>query len=263
MTEPQSSAFGETLKAWRARRHLSQLDLALDANVSARHISFMETGRSKPSREMVLQLAETMSLPLRARNDLLEQAGYVRAFAETGLDAETLGPVRMALDHMLASHMPYPALICDRHWTLVDANPAARALLAPLHIDGDVQNMVRMVVTNPIAKTLILNWTEVVRDFAGRLRLEVSRSGGDPVLRELLDLVRIDGEAPEQDRTSARPFIPVLLRHGESTLSLMSMLAEFGTARDITIGDLRIELFFPGDGATETFLRTAAEGFFK
>jgi transcriptional regulator with XRE-family HTH domain len=258
MTDPHSSAFGDTLKAWRARRHLSQLDLALDANVSARHISFLETGRSKPSREMVLQLAETMSLPLRARNELLEQAGYVRAFAETGLDAETLGPVRMALNHMLASHMPYPALIFDRHWTLIDANAAAQALLAPLLVEGSDPNMVRMVATNPAARTLILNWPEIMHDFAGRLRLEVSRSGGDPILRELLDLVRVDGEAPETDRASVRPFIPVLLRHGEDTLSLISMLAEFGTARDITISDLRIELFFPGDTPTEQFLRKSA-----
>ncbi len=257
MTEPQLSAFGETLKAWRTRRHLSQLDLALDANVSARHISFLETGRSKPSREMVLQLAETMSLPLRARNDLLEQAGYVRAFAEVGLDAETLGPVRMALNHMLASHMPYPALICDRHWSLIDANPAARALLSPLLRDGEVPNMVRMVVANPVAKTMIVNWQEVVRDFAGRLRLEVTRSGGDPILRELLDLVRVAADASEEERATSRPFIPVLLRHGETTLSLMSMLAEFGTARDITISDLRIELFFPGDTLTEQALRMA------
>ncbi len=258
MTAPHASPFGETLKVWRTRRHLSQLDLALDANVSSRHISFLETGRSKPSREMVLQLAETMSLPLRARNDLLEQAGFVRAFAETGLDAETLGPVRMALDHMLASHMPYPALICDRHWTLIDANPAARALLSPLHGASGETNLVRMIATNPMAQQMIVNWAEVIQDFAGRLRLEVSRSGGDPVLRALLDLVRVATGEREEDRTSTRPFIPVLLRHGESTLSLMSMLAEFGTARDITIGDLRIELFFPGDGATEQFFRAAA-----
>jgi transcriptional regulator with XRE-family HTH domain len=256
MTEPTASTFGETLVAWRKRRHLSQLDLALDANVSARHISFLETGRSKPSREMVLQLAETMSLPLRARNDLLEQAGYVRAFAEARLDAETLAPVRMALTHMLASHTPYPALICDRHWNLIDANPAARMLLAPLHVADGMQNIVRMVVTNPIAKTMILNWCDVIRDFAARVRLETARSGGDPVLRDLLDLVRATGVEAEPDSSSPQPFIPVLLRHGEGTLSLISMLAEFGTARDITIGDLRIELFFPADSATDHVLRS-------
>jgi transcriptional regulator with XRE-family HTH domain len=258
MTEPQPSAFGETLKVWRTRRHLSQLDLALDANVSSRHISFLETGRSKPSREMVLQLAETMSLPLRARNELLEQAGFVRAFAETVLDAETLGPVRMALDHMLASHMPYPALIFDRHWGLIDANPAARLFLSPLQGGSGETNMVRLIAANPLAKQLIVNWADVIHDFAGRLRLEISRSGGDPVLRDLLELVRLVGDTPEPDRPSSRPFIPVLMRHGESTLSLMSMLAEFGTARDITISDLRIELFFPGDPATELFLKANA-----
>ena len=250
MTTLSTLPFGETLKAWRARRHLSQLDLALDANVSARHISFLETGKARPSREMVLQLAETMSLPLRARNELLEQAGFVRAFAETGLDAETLGPIRTALSHMLASHMPFPALICDRHWTLIDANPAAKALLAPLL--GRESNVARMLATSPLARQLIANWTELMRDFAGRLRLEVARSGGDPILRELLELVKVDDEP---HTASARPFIPVILRNGESSLSLMSMLAEFGTPRDITISDLRIELFFPADAATEAYFR--------
>jgi transcriptional regulator with XRE-family HTH domain len=253
MTTLSTSPFGDTLKAWRARRHLSQLDLALDANVSARHISFLETGKARPSREMVLQLAETMGLPLRARNELLEQAGFVRAFAETGLDAETLGPIRTALTHMLASHMPFPAVIFDRHWTLIDANPAAKTLLAPLL--GAETNMVRLVATNPLARQMIANWTELMRDFAGRLRLEVARSGGDPILRELLELVKVDDEEPHTP--SARPFIPVILRRGESTLSLMSMLAEFGTPRDITISDLRIELFFPADAATDAFFRGA------
>ena len=252
MSLTTTTPFGNTLKAWRARRHLSQLDLALDANVSARHISFLETGKARPSREMVLQLAETMSLPLRARNELLEQAGFVRAFAETGLDAETLGPVRAALSHMLASHMPFPAIIFDRHWTIIDANPATRALLAPLL--GTETNMVRLVATNPLARQMIVNWSELVRDFAHRLRLEVSRSGGDPILRELLELVKIDDAEPRAP--SARPFIPVILRNGESTLSFMSMLAEFGTPRDITISDLRIELFFPADVATETHFNT-------
>jgi hypothetical protein len=131
--------------------------------------------------------------------------------------------------------------------------------LSTLLIDGEVPNLVRMVAANPAAKAKILNWPEVVRDFAGRLRLEVTRSGGDPILRELLNLVRNTGEEAEPDRTSARPFIPVLLRHGEGTLSLISMLAEFGTARDITIGDLRIELFFPADATTEQVLRRAAK----
>ena len=252
MSQPLPSPFGENLKAWRARRHLSQLDLALDANVSARHISYLETGKARPSREMVLQLAETMSLPLRARNELLEQAGFVRSFAETRLDAETLGPVRTALTHMLASHMPFPALVCDRHWTLIDANGAAQQILAPLQGDGGQPNLARMIATNPRARQMIVNWPEVMRDFAGRLRLEVARSGGDPILRELLNVVKVDDD---DQPASARPFIPVVLRAGETTLSLMSMLAEFGTPRDITISDLRIELFFPADAATEAFFR--------
>lgn len=255
MTLHSNTSFGDALKAWRTRRHLSQLDLALDANVSARHISFLETGRARPSREMVLQLAQTMNLPLRARNELLEQAGFVRVFAETGLDARALGPIRAALDHMLASHMPYPALICDRYWSLIDANPAARSLLSPLQGDETAPNIARMIATNPVAREVIENWDEVIADFTSRLKLEAGRSGGDPRLNALLELVGTAAPARPDEVSSAQPFIPVRLRLGATRLSLLSMLAEFGTPRDITISDLRIELFFPADQATEAFFR--------
>lgn len=255
MNETQPASFGDALKAWRTRRHLSQLDLALEANVSTRHISFLETGRAQPSREMVMQLASSLNLPLRARNELLEHAGYARAFRESRLEAEALKPVRAALDHMLASHAPYPALICDRHWTLVDANAAARQLLSPLQDQSGERNLVRMVATSPAARQQILNWDEVMRDFSGRLRLEVRRSGGDEVLSGLLSLINDSIGALLDEPASGRPFIPVRLALPQGELSLMSMLAEFGTPRDITISDLRIELFFPADDAAAAFFK--------
>ncbi len=255
MTLHSGTSFGEALKTWRTRRHLSQLDLALDANVSARHISFLETGRARPSREMVLQLARTLDLPLRARNELLEQAGFRRAFAETGLDASALAPIRAALDHMLRSHMPYPALICDRYWTLIDANPAAHSLLSPLLGGGSERNIARMLASNPAAREVIENWDEVIGDFASRLKLEAGRSGGDPILNALLQLVGSAAPARSDENSSAQPFISVRLRLGATRLSMLSMLAEFGTPRDITISDLRIELFYPADQATEAFFR--------
>lgn len=253
------TAFGSGLKAWREQRRMSQLELALAANVSARHISFLESGRARPSRQMVLQLAETMALPLRQRNELLEQAGYARAFAEAGLDAASLAPVRQALGHMLAGHMPFPALICDRHWNLVDANPAAGTLLGPLLADGE-RNIIRVIAGTAAARAAIANWEEVVAELACRLRLEVARSGGDPALAALLALLEKAAPARPAGDATGRPFVAVEMRRGEATLSLMSMLAEFGTPRDISIADLRIELFFPADQASEAMLRADAAG---
>lgn len=248
------TTFGEGLRRWRQQRQWSQLDLSLEAEISARHVSNLETGRAQPSRDMVLHLAATLGLPLRARNELLEQAGFTRVFTETALGDRALDVVRAALRHMLTAHLPLPALVCDRHWNLVEANAAASALLAPMQDASG--NLARMIATAPRARELILNWNEVVFDFASRLRLEVARSGGDARLQSLLELVR--GVLPARVDTDAtagpdRPFIPVRLRHSGGDLALVSMLAEFGTPRDITISDLRIELFFPADPATARF----------
>ena len=254
--------FAESLKSWRAQRNLSQLDLALEANVSARHIAFLETGKSRPSREMVLQLAESLQLSLRARNEMLEQAGFARAFRETGLEGASLAPVRGALQHMLNSHAPYPAIICDRHWALVDANASAAAILAPLRGESAETNIVRLVLMSPVARQLILNWSEAAHDLASRLRLEIRRSGGDPVLVDLLAQAQAvlresggDGESRQREIRND-PFVPVRIQLPGRVLSLVSILAEFGTPRDITVADLRIELFFPTDTETEAFLRS-------
>jgi transcriptional regulator with XRE-family HTH domain len=249
------TTFGDGLRRWRQQRSWSQLDLSLEADISARHVSNLETGRAQPSREMVLHLSETLGLPLRARNELLEQAGFTRAFGETKLDGASLAVIREALQHMLTGHMPLPALVCDRYWNLVDTNATAQALLAPLQ-DGS-GNLARMMMT-PTAQALILNWPELVADFMNRLRLEVARSGGDPRLQGLLDAIRRVAPSREVAEPTDRPFIPVRLRHPEGDLALISLLAEFGAPRDITISDLRIELFLPADDATRVFFEAAA-----
>jgi transcriptional regulator with XRE-family HTH domain len=260
MTIVARPPFAESLKRWRSRRNLSQLDLALDADVSARHIAFLETGRAKPSREMVLRLSERLQLPLRARNDLLEQAGFASAFPEAHLDSRTLEPVRSVMAHMLARHAPYPAMICDRHWGVVEANASAQALLAPLAGGETAINIVRLIIGNPVAREIILNWTDVAQDLASRLRLELKRSGGDPTLQALLTAAEIELRGVETRLDSperAGPFIPVRIRSPHGILSLVSVLAEFGTPRDITVGDLRIELFFPCDAETEAHFQSA------
>jgi transcriptional regulator with XRE-family HTH domain len=248
--------FGAALKDWRTRRRLSQLDLALDAEVSARHISFLETGRAEPSRDMVLHLSEALELPLRARNQMLISAGFAAAFPETALDAAALAPVRRALEYMMAQHSPYPALICDRHWNLVNANPAAARLLglAPGAAGG---NLARMVATNPAFEQAIVNWPEVVREFRSRLRLEARACGGDPVILELAGVLDAIAAGPAAAPSSKdQPFMTIKLRHGDDVLSLFSTLAVLGTARDITLNDLRIELFFPADETSAQMLRS-------
>jgi transcriptional regulator with XRE-family HTH domain len=248
------TTFGEALKSWRHRRDLSQLDLALDADVSARHISYLETGRARPSREMVLQLAQTLGLPLRARNELLAQAGFAAEFQQSPLEGASLDSMRAALARMLTNHAPLPALICDRHWNLVDTNASAQALLAGLAAGSGERNLIRLIVAEGPARALVVNWAEVVRDLTQRLRLEVMRSGGEPILRELLELAqRVRPSGDDGGEPTAQPFVPVQLRIGAQTLSLLSVLAEFGTPRDITISDLRIELFFPADRETERY----------
>ncbi|MDZ4840949.1 MAG: helix-turn-helix transcriptional regulator [Hyphomicrobium aestuarii] len=251
--------FAQSLKAWRTRRSLSQLALALEANVSARHIAFLETGRSRPSRDMVLQLAARLDLPLRARNELLESAGFIGEFRENGLDGTALLPVRSALNHMLKSHHPFPALICDRHWNLVDTNPAAHMLLAAMGA-GQGANLGQVLTSSPAAQAVILNWTEVVQNFANRLRLELKRCGGDPVLQQLI----AKAEAATGNTTDGTiepitesPFVAVQFLMGDRVLSMLSIIAEFGTPRDITVGDLRIELFFPADAETESYFSTS------
>lgn len=249
-----SLSFGASLRDCRKRVRMSQLDLSLEANVSARHISFLESGRARPSREMVHQLCESMGLSLRARNEMLEQAGFASSYRETNLDATALAPIRQALSHMLDSHMPFPALVCDRHWTLADANPSAHAILAPL-ADGGDRNLIRMIARSPAAHRMIVNWRDVMSDMRSRLRLELRRSGHDSILLELIEVAE-SALGCESNATDQGPFVPVRLDLGDRTLSLMSILSEFGTPRDITVADLRIELFFPADRETEAYFRS-------
>jgi transcriptional regulator with XRE-family HTH domain len=257
MTSTAGPAFADRLKAWRARRHMSQLALALEANVSARHIAFLETGRSRPSRQMVLQLAAHLDLPLRARNEFLEAAGFVAEFREAGLDSAALQPIKAALAHMLTSHQPLPALLFDRHWNVVECNRAFGALLAALGAARNA-NLVAVMTSAPAVRAMILNWPEVMHEFANRLRLELRRRGGDPVLEQLLaraEAALAEHDAPRPVPAPYAAFVPIRLRIDGQILSLLSIIAEFGTPRDITVDDLRLELFFPADTATETFFR--------
>jgi transcriptional regulator with XRE-family HTH domain len=258
-----SQGVGELLRGWRGRRHLSQLDLALEAGVSARHLSFVETGRAKPSRELLLQLAEHLEVPLRERNALLLSAGFAPAYGETPLGEESMRPVRQALKTILTGHEPYPSLVVDRQWELVASNEPAQTLLragvAPELLEPPA-NAMRITLHPDGLAPRIANFAEWSEHLLLRLRREALLTQ-DPALFELERELRGypgvgEGPSPAVDAASML-FVPLRLRaFGDvPDLSLFSTLATFGTAMDITLEELAIEQFFPADAATADYLR--------
>jgi transcriptional regulator with XRE-family HTH domain len=252
LDRPETGPFAAALRRARAARRMSQLDLALTCDVSARHLSFLESGRARPSREMVLQLAHGLLLPLGSQNALLQAAGFAPVFPASPLDSAALGPFRAVLDEMIARHSPYPALLCDRHWTILDANPTARALLTPLHEGAGPMNVVRMLTDSPLAPVAIANYPEVLAEMTARIQLEALEAADDAVLRDQLEALQAVAIL-HPCRTSAlqrRPLAPVVLRTPGQDLGFLSTIAQFGTSQDVTIRDLRLELLFPADDST-------------
>ena len=249
---------GPLLREWRKRRRRTQLDLALDAGISARHLSFVETGRSTPSAEMVLLLAEELEVPFRERNHLLLAAGHAPAFPERSLGDPELAPVREALDLILTGHEPYPALVVDRSWNLVAANSAMGALagwIDPALLEPPVNVMRAGLHPHGLARWTV-NRGEVRAYFLGRLERQVAITG-DPGLTALLDEVA-GYPAPEYERHPASEaaaghiLTPLMRMRGPEgdELSFFATVATFGTAVEVTTSELSIELTFPADAAT-------------
>src|SRR5215207_9166888 len=259
-TQPQSRPVGELLRQWRERRRLSQLDLALQAEISTRHLSFLETGRSRPSRDMLLRLAEQLEVPLRERNHLLLAGGYAPVFGQAPLDAPQMAGVREALRKVLAGHEPYPAVVVDRSWNLVDANAAVAALLGPTDpaLLAPPANVLRASLHPDGMASRIVNLGEWRAHLLGRLRRQVALTGV-PGLAELLDELRAyPCDQPEPEVEVPGPgdvVVPLRLRHGDRELAFLSIMASFGTPLDVTVAELAIESFFPADPATGSVLR--------
>jgi transcriptional regulator with XRE-family HTH domain len=258
MTDVASrSRVGELLRGWRERRRLSQLDLALEAGVSARHLSFVETGRSRPSEQMLLHLAEQLQVPLRDRNGLLLAAGYAPAYPERPLDAPEMQPVRDALDLVLRGHEPYPALVVDRRWNLVAANASVATLtegVDPSLLEPPA-NVLRIGLHPDGMAARILNLGEWRAHLLERLERQVALTG-DEELAELLDEARGypgDGEG-EAVGAGGEIAVPLRLRADAGELAFFSTIATFGTAIDVTVAELSIESFFPADQATASAL---------
>ncbi|SEK36133.1 transcriptional regulator, XRE family [Stigmatella aurantiaca] len=257
---------GALLRQWRERRGLSQLHLACRADVSSRHVSFLETGRSQPSREMLLHLAEELEVPLRERNALLMAAGYAPVYAERSLDDPALQATREAVELVLKGHEPYPALAVDRHWSLVSANRALGALLtgiAPELLQPPV-NVLRLSLHPAGLAPRILNLAQWRAHLLARLRHQVDLTA-DPVLSALHDELRgypaPEGPAHGKGRESepVGVVVPLRLETAVGVLSFFSTITVFGTPIDITLSELAIESFFPADPATAEALRRLSE----
>ncbi len=261
-----SDGAGPLLKDWRGRRRRSQLDLAIEAGVSTKHLSFVETGRAKPSRELLLTLARHLDVPLRDRNALLLAAGYAPRYSETAIDDPSMLHVRSSLQRLLTTHDPYPGVVLDRRWNIVLANQAAASLVAGLSpaLLGPPMNIFRLSLHPGGLAAITLNFAE----WAGYLLAQLRRlavMSGDAELAALEDEVLaypnvaavVAGGGTAGEETPI--LVPCRLDMGGVELSLFTTLTTFGTPRDITLDGLAVELFFPADDATEAILRGSVQ----
>ena len=257
---------GEHLRSWRQRRRMSQLDLASEANVSSRHLSFVETGRARPSREMILHLAEHLRIPLRERNRLFLAAGYAPVFAERPLDDPALAAARAAVDLVLAGHEPYPALAVDRHWQLCAANRMIAPFMegvAPALLEPPV-NVLRLSLHPEGLAPRIANLGEWRQHILMRLRGQIDLSA-DPKLVALHDeIAGYPGPISEMPppRPGQEPYggvvLPLQFATPQGLRSLFGTITVFGTPIDVTLSELAIEAFFPADAETGDWLREIA-----
>jgi transcriptional regulator with XRE-family HTH domain len=245
-------ALGGKLKQWRQRRRMSQLDLAAEAEISSRHLSFIETGRSAPSRAMVLRLAETLGLPLRECNALLLAAGYAPDYDERPLEDPLLGPARAAVARIIDCHMPFPALAVDRYWNLLHANAAVQLLLgsAVPHLLEPPLNVLRLSLHPEGLAPQIENLAEWKAHVLHRLGQQV-RASADPQLEQLLtELKSYPAPAAASPPAVSTIASPLILRSPAGSLSFLSTTTVFGTANEVTLSEITIESFFPADAVT-------------
>lgn len=260
---PETSKFTQSLKMWRKNRKLSQLELALAADVSQRHVSWLETGRSKPSREMVLRLSAAMEVPYRERNSLLNAAGFADVYREQTLDDPAMASIKTVLSEILKHHEPYPAFVLDRYWNIQQQNNAADRMFDMVggaeqlwQAVGDTgeRNIALLTVHPQGFKQFVLNWDDVAIQFAQRLQKEALDSCDEKIMRRLGQL---SAYLPHSDAPTLEPLLPMIpidLNVNGLQLSLCSVISTFGTAQDITADELRVETFYPADEHTANFL---------
>jgi transcriptional regulator with XRE-family HTH domain len=259
--EPARSArIGDHLREWRLRRHLSQLDLAVDAEISARHLSFVETGRAAPSRDMVLKLAERLAVPLRERNVLLVAAGFAPAFPQRSLDDPALKSARAAIDLVLRAHEPNPALAYDRHWNLIASNRMVMPLLkdVPPRLLGQPLNILRLAFHPEGLAANTVNLAEWCSHLLERLHRQCEAPADPELLKLYHELKAYPIPARSAPLSSNNVAIPFKMRFDGEVLSFISTTMIFGTPVDITLSELALETFFPADELTAERMRCMA-----
>jgi transcriptional regulator with XRE-family HTH domain len=267
---PQPDLFGPMLRAWRRRRGASQLALALQSGVSQRHVSFLESGRARPSREMVVQLTSALDVPLRQRNTMLLAAGFAPVYRESNLAAPELLPVRQAIARMMKQQEPYPAYVIDRLWNVLDANEAAVAFAhflnegpPPPPAPGKQSNILRSLLDPTGLRPKIANWEEVARYLVSTTYAEILAAGGEPKALAFIEEVMAYPDVPasfRRVRFEDRP-PPVLTLDfivGGKSMSVFSTIATLGTPQDVTLQEVRIECFFPADDRSDALFKSLA-----
>ena len=260
--------FGPLLRAWRSNRGRSQLALALDAGISTRHLSYLETGRARPSREMVLTLGQALEIPLRERNELLKAAGFAAIYGETPLAAPALSAVQDALNVLLNGSEPNPAFVVNRRYDVLDANATGRWILATFVHDparfAAPFNMARLISSPLGMRPYLKNWHAVARKVLGRLRRELGgahvRDAADDALLRETESAWLDLRDPSAPTDALPLLVGVQFRRGEFELDLFTTLATLGTPLDVTLQELRIETLSPADARTRETLAKRAPG---
>lgn len=260
--DESSNPFGAALRDWRRHRGWSQLDLSLEAGISSRHLSFLETGRSRPSRAMVFRLLDSLDVPLRERNRILLCAGFAPGYSESNLDDECMRQVKRVLEVMLRRHEPYPAYAMDGAWNLVDSNQTYRRLLERSLPDAparQTRNILRLFFSPDLLRPFVVDWEISAAIVLRRVERQLAGPGACHGLREIFQEIR-GYEGVETLLESSPPadppevFIPVAVRTGETTLRWLTTIITFGGALDVTLDDLVAECFFPADESTERFI---------
>jgi len=265
-TEPES--FGDHMRLWRRIRGVSQLQLSVRADVSSRHVSFLESGRSKPSRQMVDTLADALDIPLRARNPVLMAAGYAPVYRETSLDEPDARHIRHLLEMVLKGADPFPALVVDRHWNVLMTNAGGAMMLSAASGEAGGEprglNMVDVILKPGPMRDAIVNWDEVVNDLLKRVRREADHAGDETVLNQMLALLPKGWKPPRRDTRDVPLVIPLHIRVGGDggaavDLRFTSIIGSLGTPADIGLAELAVETFLPADEETEAFMKAAAQ----
>ena len=249
-----TSAFGDILREWRSLRRFSQLQLSMEAETSARHISFLESGRARPSREMVARLAAALAMPKGATNQAMNAAGFVAVYPDLPIDDAALAPVTQAVNIMLANHEPLPAMAIDRHWDLTGANNAALAFFVETGVTGAGNILDALVALGE--SDIVENWEEAALLALARVRTEILQLGGDHTLEryaaQIANHPRIQSANADAVNFN-QAVIPTVFRLKEHRLRLFSTLSTFAAVQDVSASETRVELFFPADDATRHY----------